>query len=414
MDPDVALGVPLGILGRVDQGDQLGRDRGQHPPLAEEPQPDRRAPRLEQQLLDLAEDPFRRQLAQWHRRAPARRLRIDGQLEARRELDRAQRAQRVFAERLRVDRAQDPPLEVALAAEGIGERAREGVEHQRVDREIPAAGRLLEAQVRIAGHRDAAVSRARLGIAPREGHVHCPLRPLETADLQDREGLADRVHAPGSGEHFLEMREGEAEDLDVDILVGQAEERVAHGAAHEVGPSPGVPERLQETTHSGRDLGAHARNRSTRAQWARRAMVVEGRHTWRTDRNPQAGRETYTTILVSTWKRRPSSSPTAVAAEALRACRAQSPPAFDRQRDPGRRPGLLAGDRTTASAARVRRRRDAGGRHAVRHKPGGRHRPRDGRARKDSELRTSSEIMARRDQARGYLDEGPDPETRRR
>ena len=30
------------------------------------------------------------------------------------------------------------------------------------------------------------------------------------------------------------------------------------------------------------------------------------------------------------------------------------------------------------------------------------------------ELRTSSEIMARRDQARGYHDEGPDPETRRR
>jgi hypothetical protein len=30
------------------------------------------------------------------------------------------------------------------------------------------------------------------------------------------------------------------------------------------------------------------------------------------------------------------------------------------------------------------------------------------------ELRTSSEIMARRDQARGYLDEGPDPDTRRR
>ena len=29
-------------------------------------------------------------------------------------------------------------------------------------------------------------------------------------------------------------------------------------------------------------------------------------------------------------------------------------------------------------------------------------------------LRTSSEILARRDQARGYLDEGPDPDTRRR
>jgi len=46
--------------------------------------------------------------------------------------------------------------------------------------------------------------------------------------------------------------------------VREAEERVAHGAAHEVGPAPRVPERLQETTHSGRDLGAHARNRNTR------------------------------------------------------------------------------------------------------------------------------------------------------
>ena len=78
-----------------------------------------------------------------------------------------------------------------------------------------------------------------------------PSRPLTFRIVK---ASADRVHAPGSGEHFLEMREGEAEDLDVEILVRQAEEGVAHGAAHEVGAVPGVPERLQETTHLGRDL----------------------------------------------------------------------------------------------------------------------------------------------------------------
>ena len=132
---------------------------------------------------------------------------------------RAQRAQRVLAEGRRIHRAQER-----------GGRGRRG---RRRDRgRPPRTGSNITAlivksrrraasstrQVRIADHRDPAMSGARLGIAARQRDVHRAVRSLEAAHLEDGEGLADRVHAADAGEGLLELREGKAEDLDVEVL----------------------------------------------------------------------------------------------------------------------------------------------------------------------------------------------------
>ena len=140
-------------------------------------------------------------------------------------------------------------------------------------------------------------------------------------------------------------------------------------------------------------------------------------------RNPQVGREAHTTIPAQYVEEAAIvPSPTAVAAEALAT---GVVPLESTHRHPSDReiPGedqlLRAGDpdnRVTDNAF-------VGDETPVGDMPSPDHNQVDdiGRAmgvqEEDSgELRTSSEIMARRDQARGYLDEGPDPdpETRRR
>jgi hypothetical protein len=138
-------------------------------------------------------------------------------------------------------------------------------------------------------------------------------------------------------------------------------------------------------------------------------------------RNPQAGRETHTTIpgqYVEEAAIVPS--PTAVAAEALATgvVPLESPHRHATDNEiPGDDQALLAGDPDNSVTGNA----FVGDETPVGDMPSPDHNQVDdiGRAmgvqEEDSgELRTSSEIMARRDQARGYLDEGPDPETRRR
>jgi Family of unknown function (DUF6335) len=138
-------------------------------------------------------------------------------------------------------------------------------------------------------------------------------------------------------------------------------------------------------------------------------------------RNPQVGRENHTTIPAQYVEEAAIvPSPTAVAAEALATGVVPLESMHSHPNDPeipGEDQLLRAGDpdnRVTDNAF-------VGDETPVGNMPSPDHNQVDdiGRAmgvqEEDSgELRTSSEIMARRDQARGYLDEGPDPETRRR
>jgi hypothetical protein len=138
-------------------------------------------------------------------------------------------------------------------------------------------------------------------------------------------------------------------------------------------------------------------------------------------RNPQAGRETHTTIPAEYVEEAAIvPSPTAVAAEALATgvvpLEAQHRHSTDNE-IPGDDQALRAGDPDNSPIDNA----FVGDETPVGDMPSPDHNQVDdiGRAmgvqEEDSgELRTSSEIMARRDQARGYLDEGPDPDTRRR
>jgi len=138
-------------------------------------------------------------------------------------------------------------------------------------------------------------------------------------------------------------------------------------------------------------------------------------------RNPQAGRETHTTIPAEYVEEAAIvPSPTAVAAEALATgvVPLESQPRHSSDREiPGDDQVLRAGDPDNSPIDNA----FVGDETPVGDMPSPDHNQVDdiGRAmgvqEEDSgELRTSSEIMARRDQARGYLDEGPDPDTRRR
>ncbi len=204
VDPHVAFGVPARVLGSRLQRQQLGREDGQHPPRLQEREAARRLPGLQQQLLDLAEDALRRQLADRHRRAQRRGGRLDLELVARRELDGPQSAQRVVAERARVHGAQHARVEIAPAVPGIEQLvARRVVEH-RVDREVAATGGLLDRERRVALDQDAAVAGAGLRVAPRQRHVDGARDAGDAGELEDAKGLAHGVDLPSRGENALE------------------------------------------------------------------------------------------------------------------------------------------------------------------------------------------------------------------
>ena len=73
---------------------------------------------------------------------------------------------------------------------------------------------------------EAAVAPPDLRLAPRQRHV-------ETLHLEDREALADGVDRAPLPEQRLQVGGGQAEHLDVEILGGVAEQRIADEAAHD-------------------------------------------------------------------------------------------------------------------------------------------------------------------------------------
>ena len=99
--------------------------------------------RLEQQLLDLAPDALGRQVVEWDGAADRERLRLEPRLEAGGELDRAQHAQAVVAERPRIDDAQHAVGEVVAAVERIEVGLAQRIPGDRVDREVAPPRRLL-------------------------------------------------------------------------------------------------------------------------------------------------------------------------------------------------------------------------------------------------------------------------------
>ena len=174
--------------------------------------------------------------------------------EAGREARRAQHAQRVVAERdLRVERrAQPPRRQVAQPVEGVDELHVGQAERQRVDGEVPP--RQVDVDV---------VPEADLGLA-RLGHVD--LGPVRR-DLVDPAVLAgtDRAEAcplqpdvvgPAAHQALRLVGAGVGRQVDVGARLGPGgEQRVTHGAAHEIQRPPGAREAARQLL-GGADEGA--------------------------------------------------------------------------------------------------------------------------------------------------------------
>ncbi len=114
-------GMPLRVLGAVDQGFEL-REVAHPSGDAQELEPARDLPALEQELAPLVEDALGRQAFERDRPAQLDGLGRRVELEARHQLHAAQHAQRILDEALG-GVAQQPPLEVAAAAERVLELA---------------------------------------------------------------------------------------------------------------------------------------------------------------------------------------------------------------------------------------------------------------------------------------------------
>ena len=119
VDPDVSFGVPLRLLRTADERVELGEQALDDAHLERQREAERRPARAQQQLFDLPPDPLGRQIVERDGAAERRGRRIDRQREPRRELDGAEHAQAVVAEGGRIDRAEQPPIEIAAPVERI-------------------------------------------------------------------------------------------------------------------------------------------------------------------------------------------------------------------------------------------------------------------------------------------------------
>ena len=259
--PHVALGVPGGVLRRRLERQQLRRDDRQHPPGLQEREAEGRPPRLQQELLDLAEDPLGGQLGEGHRGAQGGGCLVDFELVPGGELDGAQRAQRVLAERPGVHRAQEAGLEVAPAAPGVEELARGRVEEHRVDREVAAARGLLDRERGVALDRDSPVTRADLRVAPRQGHVDRSLDAFDPGELVHAEGLTHGVDPAVRTQQRLQSGRRQAEHLDVEVLGLEAEQEVAHGPADDVRGPARRAQRREQPHQAGGQVEVHGSGR---------------------------------------------------------------------------------------------------------------------------------------------------------
>ena len=224
--------MPLRILLAADQRVQLRPQPLDDAEVERELQAERRALRLQQQLLDFAPDALGRQIVQRDGAADRERLRLEPRLEAGGELDRAQHAEAVVAERPRVDDAQHAVGEVVAAVERIEIGLAQRIPGDRVDGEVAAARRLLGVERGVADDLESLVAAPGLRLAAGQ-------RDVQAGHLVDREALADGVDRSEAGEQVLEAQRVQPVDLEVEILGDAAEQPIADPAADDQRPAAG-------------------------------------------------------------------------------------------------------------------------------------------------------------------------------
>ena len=171
VDPDVAFRMPLGILRAVDQRVQLGPEASTMPRSRARVRPieGRGAWSSSFSTSPQMRSPGRSSSGMARQRSTRRR--VERAVEPRRELQRAQHAQAVVAERARDRPRAGRAVEIGAAAERIEILAGQRIPGDRVDREVAAARRLLDREVGIAGHLEAAMAASDLRFAPRQRDV---------------------------------------------------------------------------------------------------------------------------------------------------------------------------------------------------------------------------------------------------
>ncbi len=194
--PDVAFGMPLGLLLAPDERQQLRENPFDDAEIERQAKSDRRPLRLQQEFFNLAPDPLRREIVKRQASAQRRGAFLQCELEPGRELHRAQRAQAVVGERLRIDGAQQAPIEILASRERIFVLAGQRVPRDRVDREVAPARRLDDRHRRIAVDVEALVSAPVLRLPPRQRHVDLARAAAGRRQLVDRKALADRLDTP--------------------------------------------------------------------------------------------------------------------------------------------------------------------------------------------------------------------------
>ena len=118
------------------------------------------------------------------------------------------------------------------------------IEHQRIDREIPTARRLLRGDRRIKLHFESAMPRPDLRIPPREREV--VLLPVPEGELHHPERTAHRVDPTPPGQRPEQHRVIDTEHLDVEVLHRSPKLGVPHAPSHQKG--------TRQFRRSGQDL----------------------------------------------------------------------------------------------------------------------------------------------------------------
>ena len=239
VDPDVALGMPFGLLRAADERLQLGEQPRDDAEL-HAPAPARSTAAAPSSSFSIS--PQMRSAGRSSSGMSRHSARVSSssvELEPRRKLHGAQHAQAVVAERRRIDDAEKPALDVAAAVAGVEVLAGQRIPGDRVDREVAPPHRLVERHRRIAGDVEAAVPAAGFRFAPRQ-------RDVDVARLVDLEAFADGFDAAealrGAGAGDRPARRRLRCRCPCDVAAHQPiahpaadDERAAAGVAHGLG-----------------------------------------------------------------------------------------------------------------------------------------------------------------------------------
>jgi hypothetical protein len=185
---------------------------------------------MEQQLLHFAPDALGRQVVQGNRPAERRRIVVERELEAGRELHGPQHAQAVVAERRRVHRPQHASVEIRTSTERILGGPGQGVERDGVDGEIAAPCSFRDGHRRVALHVESLVAAPAFRLPARQRDVD---RPVDAGrrNLVHGKALPDRLDAAERRQQCRKPPLRYPEHLEVHVLRRPPAKRVAHPAA---------------------------------------------------------------------------------------------------------------------------------------------------------------------------------------